>query len=146
VIENSAYPLNDDILEKEARLLACYLIDSEPPPEMVVCYVDANRKLDACAVNEHDARMMKFVLAHPWSVPLLDAAAGFLQPDSLLRKKIYIMAAVLEASPRFAQQFLPKSLSYSKLFVNLTTNVFTAGIKVIIGIPIFYFLRKWIND
>jgi hypothetical protein len=99
VIENSEHYSKDDILEKEARLFARYLIDCEAPPEMVDRYINANRKLGTDVVIDFDAKMMEFALTHPWSVPFLDAAAGFLQPNALIRKKIYVMTAVLEASP-----------------------------------------------
>jgi hypothetical protein len=142
VTDNSEHHYNNGNLEKEARLFARYLIDCEPPPEMIVRYINANRKLCADAAIGIDVKMMKYAVTHPWSVPFLDAAAGFLRPDSLLRKRIYIMAAVLEASTMYSHRFLPQALSPIRLFVHLVVNGVAVGIKVIIGIPIFCFLRK----
>lgn len=136
----------DIILKKEARLFARYLLDCEPPPDMVDRYIDANRKLGIDAVIAYDTKIMEFALTHSWSVPFLDAAAGFLQPDALLRKKIYVMAAVLEASPQYVKDFLPAYLSALMLFVQLIRSGLLAGIKVLIGIPLFLFVRRPRND
>lgn len=137
---------SDNILEKEGRLLARYLIDREPPQDMIERYVSANRKLGTDMAMPSTGKIMEFAMTQPWSIPFLDAAAGVIQPDFLLRKKIYIMAAVLEASPMFADQFLPQNLTSFKLISILLVNSVTAGIKIIIGVPMFYFLRKWAND
>jgi hypothetical protein len=133
---------SDDTLEKESRLFTRYLLDSEPSQNMIDRYVSANRALVTETGISAGRKVVEYAVTHPWSIPYLDAAAGVLQPDSLLRKKIYIMAAVLEASPRFVSQFLPKSLTAVGLFAVLIVNGLVAGIKMIIGIPIFYFLRK----
>jgi hypothetical protein len=137
---------SDNILKKEGRLFARYLLDREPPQDMIDRYISANRELGTDIAMQSTEKLMECTLTHPWSIPFLDAAAGVIQPDFLLRKKIYIMAAVLEASPIFADQFLPQNLAPFKLFARLIFNSVTAGIKMIIGIPLFYLLRKWFND
>jgi hypothetical protein len=136
----------NNILEREAYLYSNYLLDREPPEEIVKRYVNANRKLGIDVVPPSDANILKFSLTHPWSIPFLDAATGFLHPDSFLRKKIYTMAAVLEATPRYTEDFLPQNLSPLKLFVQLIANGLTAGIKVMIGIPMFLFIRRHTHD
>lgn len=138
----------DDILEKEARLFARYLLDCEPPPDMIDRYINANRKLgtDVVISTFIDEKIMEFALTHPRAIPFLDAAAGILQPDALLRKKIYIMAAVLEASPRYAKDFLSENLSPLLLIHRLMTNGLAAGIKILVGIPMYLIIRKCKND
>ena len=97
----------DQELEQEGRLFGRYLVGREPSRELVERYRDANRLLFAATDPRSDAAVIAFARRHPWSIPFLDAAAGILRPGSLLRNKILVMAAVLEASPAFAEEFLP---------------------------------------
>jgi len=119
-----------------------YLLDSTPPKEFVERYINANHALKVMnVVNKSDVKILEYARNHPWSIPFLDAASGILQPNTSLRKKIYIMAAVIEASPKYAEDFLPQNLSPLRLFTQLVINGFTGVIKVIFGIPLFLFFR-----
>ena len=138
----------DSVLEEEALLFARYLLDCDPPREMVVRYIDANRRLGVNAVTASDEHILNFSVSHPWSIPFLDAAAGIFRPEAVLRKKIYAMAAVMEASPRYSECFLPVSLSPLALFPRLIANGLTACIKIMIGIPMLMLIGngKHAND
>jgi hypothetical protein len=133
-------------LAREAYLYSRYLIDREPPEEIVERYIKANRVLGIDSASPLDTDILDFSLKHPWSIPFLDAAAGFLKPDAILRKKIYTMAAVLEASPHFTGHFLPQTISPLKLFAQLIVNGLSAGLKIMFGIPIFLLIRRRSND
>ena len=132
----------DSELEEEALLFARYLLDCDPPREMVSRYIDTIRQLGVNTVTTSDEHILNFSVSHPWSIPFLDAATGILRPEAALRKKIYAMAAVLEASPRYSECFLPVNLSPLVLFSRLITNGFTAFLKVIIGIPMLMLIGK----
>jgi len=93
-------------LELEARVFARYLVGRVPPAEIVDRYRDANRALFTAPAPPTEAAVVRVVSRHPWSVSLLDAAVGIRRPGSLLRNKILVMAAILEASPTFAEEFL----------------------------------------
>jgi hypothetical protein len=128
-------------LEREASLYSRYLIGVEPGRETVERYVRANRKLGMDVAPDPDAGIMGFCVAHPWSIPFLDAAAALLWRDALVRKKIYTMAAVLEASTQYTAYFLPSGLAPGFLFLRLFVNGATACLKMAIGIPLFAFVR-----
>jgi len=106
-------------LEIEARIFARYLLGSDPAPELVERYGAANRRLLRGPSEPRDAALLGFVRRHPWSVSLLDAACGLLRPTGLLRSKLLIMAAILEASPAHAADFLPQSASTAALLARL---------------------------
>ena len=97
----------ESALALEARVFTRYLVRQAPPAELVDRYREANRMLFADPVPPADAAIVRFVRRHPWSVSVLDAAVGLRRPGSLLRNKILVMAAILEASPTFADEFLP---------------------------------------
>jgi hypothetical protein len=86
-------------------LLSRYLVSTEPSPALV------ERYLAACAArlppeSEEDA-LVAAVHAWPRLLGLLDAGAALLDPQGVLRSKLLVMAAVLEASPHCPDAFLP---------------------------------------
>ncbi len=95
-------------LEHEARVFGRYLVGTTPPPELVERYARACRALLPEATRSREARVVGFARRHPWSTPLLDGASGLLAPRGLLRTKLLVAMAVLEASREFADEFLPR--------------------------------------
>jgi hypothetical protein len=82
-----------------------------------------------------------FCLAHPWAIPFLDAGCALLRPNAQLRKKIYIMAAVLEASTQHTDKFLPAELPGPALLVRVAVNGMIACVKAVIGVPMLIFVE-----
>jgi hypothetical protein len=95
-------------LELEAWVFGRYLIGTPPPPKLTRRYASACRTLLTDKPRPQDASVVRFVRRQPWSAPFLDAASGLLAPRGLLRTKVLIMAAILEASREFADEFLPR--------------------------------------
>jgi hypothetical protein len=106
-------------LEGEARLLSRYLVGAVPAEGLVARYVEACHTLFPAQGSPRDEALLAFVRRHPWSVSLLDAACGLLWRGARLREKVLVMAAVLEASPDFAEEFLPRTAGPLALFVQL---------------------------
>ena len=52
---------------------------------------------------------------------------SFFKPDSELRRRIYVMFAVLESSPKYHRYFLPQKHSFLYVFV-----IFLLGIRAIL--------------
>src|SRR5690242_14802580 len=94
------------ILDMEAQAFGRYLVGRTPPAELVARYRAANETLFTAPISAEDAALVAFARRHPWSVGPLDAAAGLFRPASALRNKILVMAAILEATPAFADEFL----------------------------------------
>ena len=88
-----------------------------------------------------DAGLTGFCLAHPWSIPFLDAGCALLRPDAALRKKIYIMAAILEASTQYTDKFLPADLPGHALLIRVAVNGMIACVKTAIGVPMLIFVE-----
>lgn len=53
--------------------------------------------------------VVEYALKHPGSIGLLDGALALTRPDALLRRKLLVMAAVLETQPKYASSFLPRT-------------------------------------
>jgi len=120
-------------LETEARVFGRYLVGRVPPPAIVDRYRRANETLLSAPVAPADAALLDFVHRHPWSVSFLDAASGLLRPANTLRSKLLVMSAILEASPEFADDFLPESIHPVGLVLRLAVSGTAAVLRAILG-------------
>ena len=118
---------DDATLAAEGRRFGRYLTGREPGPAIVERYVRACRTLFATPPVPGDAAVLAFARRHPWSIGLLDAAAALRRPSGALRGRLLVMAAILEATPEFAEDFLPRHLGP----VALVVRVASAGIVAV---------------
>lgn len=90
--------------------------------------------------SSQNNKLIDFAFRHPSLITFLDAALVFLDPTSELRRRIYIMFSILEASPEYASSFLPRRFSFIE-----TIGVFMVGIravlKILIGVIIIKVIR-----
>jgi len=126
-------------LREEGRQIARYLLDVEPSPEILDRYVAGCRKLWASVSEEPETRWWR---RHPHWLPLLDAAAGLVRPQSLVRKKVLFMAALLEATPEHAGFFLRPPLRMPWLLVRLAASGAWAVAKAVVGLPVLWWARR----
>jgi hypothetical protein len=118
-------------VEQEARLFGRYLLDRDPADELIRRYAAGSEVLfrDSAATDD----LLGFVLRHPRTLPFCDAAAGLMRRDSLLRKKILLMAAILEASVDNAEDFLTPPPGLIRTALELARLGFLAGFKFAVG-------------
>ncbi len=122
----------DTTLQREARLFTRYLLDREPPPECVERYLAAHRVL--LPMDEGaDEVVLSLVRRHPWALPFLDAASGVFRPQSLLRKKLLLTAAILETSPHSAAEFTSARTGAVSLMIRLGTYAAASAAKLALG-------------
>jgi nucleoside-diphosphate-sugar epimerase len=131
---------SDQRIAADFKLIAGYLIDPDPPPpvEMVDRYVIAHRML----LGDVVASEWEFVRQHPRALPYLDAAAGVLARQSLLRKKILIAAAILESSPAYAEFFLAEVEGRIRLLGLLAWHGALSVGKLALGAPLLLAVRR----
>ena len=127
----------DQELELEGRLFGRYLVGREPPRELVERYREANRILLGGTAPGSDAAVIAFARRHPWSISFLDGAAGLLRPGSLLRNKILVMAAVLEASPVFTEEFLSRTVHPVSLVLRVLGLGTLAVVRAAVGVLVY---------
>jgi hypothetical protein len=103
--------LDEETLSAEALLLGRYLLGRGPQEETVARYVTANRRLFAEPFEPRDVAVLNYCRRHPRALPLLDAGAGLVAGQSLLRKKSLVMAAILEMTTKRRARLLRFSVS-----------------------------------
>ncbi len=128
----------DAELEREAEVITRYLVGEAPGRGHVVSYVSANSVLFADA----DDALTAFCRRRPFWLPLVDSGAGFLDNACLLRRKILLMAAILEASTRFAPHFLPGESTTRLDLVRVGVTGAVAALRTLLGVPLVLTLRR----
>jgi NADH dehydrogenase len=127
-------PEQADLL-REAQVLSEHLLGRAASSELCRRYCEACHQL----LGAETAR--KIVGSRRWAVGLFDARDGLLDSGSLLRQKLLIMAAILEASPDFADEFLTIPRSRVAAWSALFWSGARAGLKAVFGIPLAPLLR-----
>lgn len=125
-------------LTNEARVACRYLVHADCPPELVTRYIDAHRT----AVPDVTDAVTRFAFDHPGAMPFLDAASALMRGGEGLRGKLYVMAAILEASPVFTKQFLPVHETGVATVFSLAGHGLLAGVKAAIGAPLLRALAR----
>jgi hypothetical protein len=129
------------VLKAEARALGWFILRCEVEPEFIERYAAAHEHLFTGPQLPADNALVFFATRHPRLLPCLDAASALLRPDSLLHKKALLMTGILEASPRYAEEFLPRKrglLGLCTLFVGLGL---TTAVQVAVGAPLLWYMR-----
>ncbi len=117
--------------DPEACRLARYLLGVTPSRELQTRYATARAKLLG------DDAEWRFVCRHPWTLPFVDAASSLLRPQSSVRQRIFLMAAVLETTPDYADFFLTTPSPATLVWQGLRATAKTA-----VGIPILALARR----
>lgn len=104
------------ILRHEAAIFSKYLIGVAPDDQAVTIYVKAlqHRPGD---VSKIDQARLRFVRNNPWMVRFVDSGLALVDPSSEVRRRIYTMFSVLEASPQYHNKFLPARRKWWYIFV-----------------------------
>lgn len=124
----------------EAAVLARYLLDADCPPDLAARYASA---FDRPAADAHSPaeRVARFALGHPWSLPYIAAAAPFFSDGALLRSKLTLMTAILETTPRFAADFLPRDLGLARVASVVAAQSLLATLRLAAGVPLLLMTR-----
>lgn len=129
------------VLQQEASLFARYLSGGPAGAGVVERYVDACRKLALDAPAGEDLGLLAFARRHPSCLPPLDAACGLVRPEALLRKRLFVMLALLETSPAHATRFLATPRRLLPAAGRLVLLGLSAGLKIAAGLALYPFAR-----
>src|ERR671925_638162 len=110
-----------ELLRSEAAVFARYLLGPESiiSNDVLERYADGCETLFDASEAADDVAIVDFVRRHPWSLPCVDAAAALLSPQTLIRKKLLLLLAVLETTPAHVDSFTPVSRSRAGIGLRL---------------------------
>ena len=131
----------DEPLEREVEALGRYLLGSTPSVEEIERYVRGSRALFPDAPRRETA-VLAFALRRQWALPLLDGACGLVEPDSLLRRKLLLMLAILETSPDRVEAFEPVTGPRATVLARLILRASMGVIRCIAGLVLLPIARR----
>jgi hypothetical protein len=121
----------DDVFRDEGERFGRYLIGDSVPPVLVERYVSAMGSMHLVAEGR-DRRLLGLVERHPRLLGLVDGGLALRRPGSVIRTKLLVMSAILEATPDYTSAFLPTRRS--RIYVVYAAFVgVRAGCKGLIG-------------
>ncbi len=129
-------------LHEEGRALGAFIIGAPVDAEFVDRYAAAHAHLFREPPGPGEAAVLALAIRRPLLLPFLAAASGLIRRESLLHKKSLLMAAILEASPRYADEFLPRPTRPFRLAIILAWTGLVTALQVAIGLPILLLLGK----
>jgi Mg2+ and Co2+ transporter CorA len=119
----------------EALVFGQYLIGQTINDATVERYNRAIEKLNYQA-DEWEQAIVEKAVRKPSLIPYYDAAMALRHRNALLRKKIFVMLAILETRPEYADYFLSKEYPKSYLL-----NVIGIGVRsvyrAVVGLLIY---------
>lgn len=124
-------------LRTEATQFSRYLIGAEPTEELIARYCAASAILFTTPPSASDRKILAFARAHPWSIPLFDASTGA-SPGSRFRRKLLVMMAILETTPRFVEQTSPVSVGLGKLVVRVGQAGAVMAVSLVAGLVLTF--------
>jgi hypothetical protein len=126
----------------EADVLARYLIGRAAPAEVADRYARACRAILSDDARAEEQAIVAFALRHPWALGALDGACALVRPGALLRRRVIIMAAVLETTPMGAAHFLPRARSTLGMVWTVVCVGATAVFHAAIGLPLLALAQR----
>lgn len=120
------------VLKKEAKCFARYLVGQEPSRQIVTRYTEA-LAYNPPSISATDLHLLEFIRKHPWSLGCIEAGLAIRHPHSEIRRRLYIMLAILESSPDHTTAFLPQERSAWYMVVIALAGLRAVG-KALVGL------------
>lgn len=131
--------MNDTDLRTEARVFGRYLVGEAPSDVLVERYCAATHAIPDV---QTDDVIVAYARRHPWSVSLLDAAAGLTATSSLLRKKLLVMTAIVETTPELIAKTEPRVVGLPQLAVRLGVAGVRTAFEVTAGLALSALVKR----
>jgi len=120
----------------EAGVFGRYLLGHGIDPQTRALYARA-----VCDLHyDGDDAITHFAKKRPWSIGALDGALALTNSGALLRRKLLLMTAILEARPEYTDRFLPRERAPLDVLL-VACAVARAGVLAAIGLLLLPFLR-----
>ena len=112
--------------EREAKILGKYLIEKDINNQAIVLYKSAI-EFHGFKPDHKDQRIETFAFRHPFFLGFIDGGMALAFKQSVLRKKIFLMLAILETIPEYSDMYLSKEQSFMEFI-----KVIFAGVRGVI--------------
>lgn len=124
-------------LEAECRVFTRYLADQLPDSYILKKYSDALLDKQPAAFQPQsafDALLLKLAMIHPWMTRANDIYSRFFFSDSVLRKKLVLLLAILETrEPTASHLDAPVRTSLIRFLLLFTGQAIIAGLLLVLS-------------
>lgn len=118
----------------EAEQIGNYLLCIPIQDSEKNTYADAMQKLNI-SFSKYEQALWDSMLKSKFKMACIDAGLAFKDPNNNVRRKLFTMLAILEASPNYTKYFLSRNFSFFYLFkigVVGTRSIVRAMIGIVI--------------
>ena len=122
---------------REALIFGKYLIGSRIGEELCERYAAAVKAHQLECIGS-DKKVENFILRYSFWIGFIDAALALRNKQSILRKKILVMFAILETVPEYNEYFLPKKYSFTDVLCVIASGI-RSVYRLIIGMILLLF-------
>ena len=136
-------------LERECRIFTKYLISQSPNDYVIDKYYEANIKsaeLSHAPADRFQRILLSIAVKSFFMTSFVDSYASIFLKDSLFRKKLILLLAILENSPPFYAKFdYPDSSNSFHIFLTFGLHGIWLAFSLILSIILFtplYFVLK----
>ena len=136
-------PTRDGVdLAREANCFSRYLVRRPSSRRLEARYAEALERLGLLApASPYDRRLLAAARRHPLATEALDAAAALLDRQCLLRKRLFVLAGLLETDKDFADSFFQPTPGRARVALRLATSGLRAVAGFTWGAPALWLLR-----
>ena len=125
---------------REAEIFGRYLINQKINSTSCNLYIQAIEIHSLCCDGK-EKKIEEFILRFPFWIGFVDAAFALTNKQSVFRKKIFVMLAILECIPEYTSYFLPKKHSFLYIFIIIGV-AFRSIYRFILGYLIIKLFKK----
>ena len=122
----------EEVYSREAELFTAYLVSSPLKEREKKLYNKAMIHFDL-KLSNFEKELLKRMMKSNTNMAIIDAGLAILKPSSLVRRKLFTMLAILEASSNYTSEFFSKEYSFSYYFKLLFIGV-RAVFRTMVGV------------
>lgn len=127
----------------EAEKIGNYLLPVPIQDSEKKTYVEAMLQLDI-KFSDYEQMLWNTMLASKWKMACIDGGLALQEPSNKVRRKIFTMLAILEASPNYTSYFFSRNFSSFYLFkIGLVSS--RSVLRAIIGFIFIKIIKKKCN-
>ena len=125
-------------MNNDFNITARYLLNINTVPKELIANYNLALKNHSVEFSSYENKIWKRMLKSRFIFGIYDSGFAFVNPESHIRKRIFIALAILECNHHFTHYFLNET-SPLKDFMNLTIQIPIAIFKAVIGGFLVYF-------
>ena len=129
-------------LGREVMSFTHYLLGRPATGRLIARYERALETLElTLPASRFERRLLRVGTLHPLTTEILDTACAFLARDSLLRRRLFVLAGLLETEPSYADRFLGQPPGRLRIAAGLAGSGLRTALSLVLGAPLLLAIR-----